>query len=216
MKKIYIITGHYGTGKTNFSVNLAMLHAKRKEKVAVIDADTVNPYFRTADFENLFAQNNISLYSTMYANTNLDIPAVNFDIDAVIHNHDCTIIDVGGDDTGAVILGRYRNTLKKYNNTEMLYVINKYRDIGSNAEDYVKLMKEIERFAGMKHTGIVNNSNTGSFTSADDIISSVSFAESVSKLSEVPVYCHTADISLKCNVLDRFAEYIKIHVKNIF
>ncbi len=216
-KSIYIITGHYGCGKTNLSVNIAMLYAKKGIKTAIVDADTVNPYFRTADFKKLFTENSISFYGTMYANTNLDIPAVNFDIDAIIKSHDCIIIDVGGDDSGAVILGRYKNILKiYYDQIKLLFVINKYRDINDNKYRYLILMEKIEHIVGMKLTGIVNNSNTGTLTSTEDIISSVEFIKELSILSNVPIYCHTADSALKCDKLDSFVRYIKIYVKNIF
>ena len=47
---VIAVTGHYGSGKTNFSVNLAMAAAKDGIPVTVVDLDNVNPYFRTADF----------------------------------------------------------------------------------------------------------------------------------------------------------------------
>lgn len=53
-RKINIITGHYGSGKTNVSVNMALDLAEKGEKVTVVDLDIVNPYFRTADFKELF------------------------------------------------------------------------------------------------------------------------------------------------------------------
>ena len=79
MKKINIVTGHYGSGKTNFSANLAVTLAKGGEKVTVVDLDIVNPYFRSADFGELFDEKDIELVAPMYANSNLDIPAISFD-----------------------------------------------------------------------------------------------------------------------------------------
>lgn len=217
MKKIHIITGHYGCGKTNLSVNLAVRCSEQGLKTAVADMDIVNPYFRTADFSSLFREKNISFYSTLYANTNLDIPALSFDIEAIIMNHDCIILDIGGDDAGAVVVGRYFGTLKCYmSSTEMIYVINRYRETGDDAEEAVRLMREIEQSARIPHTGIVNNSNLGRLTTPEDIISSVRFAEKVSELSGIPVLYHTADRNLKCRQLDGLAEYIDIYVKTSF
>ena len=51
MKRITIIAGHYGSGKTEFAVNYAMHLKRRHEKVTIADMDTVNPYFRTKDAE---------------------------------------------------------------------------------------------------------------------------------------------------------------------
>lgn len=217
MKRIIIITGHYGCGKTNLSVNLAVRYYEQGLKTAVADMDIVNPYFRTADFSSLFKEKNISFYSTLYANTNLDIPALSFDIEAIIMKHECIILDIGGDDAGAVVIGRYFDILKRYSDcTEMLYVINRYRETGDNAESAVRMMREIGQSARMNHTGIVNNSNLGRLTVPEDIISSAEFAERVSELSGIPVLFHTADRKLKCRQLDEFAEYIDIYVKTNF
>ena len=101
IKKINIITGHYGSGKTNFAVNLAMHLAGKGETVRIVDLDIVNPYFRTADFKELFNDNNIELSASVYANSNLDIPAITFDVERLAGENGYLIIDVGGDDDGA-------------------------------------------------------------------------------------------------------------------
>ena len=89
MKRITLITGHYGSGKTNFAVNLALRQAAEGKKVTVVDLDIVNPYFRTADFAELFEQNGIHLEKTLYANTSLDIPAISFDLARLAYEEEC-------------------------------------------------------------------------------------------------------------------------------
>ena len=101
MKKITIITGHYGSGKTNLAVNLAVMSAAEGNKVTVVDLDIVNPYFRTADFKKLFEDNGITLIAPDYANSNLDIPSLQFDLEQIASSDSKLIIDVGGDDSGA-------------------------------------------------------------------------------------------------------------------
>ena len=78
--KIIAVTGHYGSGKTNLAVNLAVDFAKEGERVTIIDLDIVNPYFRTADFSELFGSLGIKLVAPQFANTNLDIPSLGFDM----------------------------------------------------------------------------------------------------------------------------------------
>ena len=80
--KIIAVTGHYGSGKTNLAVNLAVDFAKEGERVTIIDLDIVNPYFRTADFSELFGSLGIKLVAPQFANTNLDIPSLGFDMAA--------------------------------------------------------------------------------------------------------------------------------------
>ncbi len=188
MKKITIVTGHYGSGKTNFSANLAVSLAKTGEKVTVVDLDIVNPYFRSADFSELFSKYGITLTASMYANSNLDIPALSFELDFVVKQEGYIIIDVGGDDAGATALGRYASSFEKYSDQiDMLYVFSKYRYLTSKPEEAYEFLREIEATAKMKHTGLVNNSNLGQETNLDTVKESLGYAEELSKLSALQI-----------------------------
>lgn len=186
-KKITIITGEYGSGKTNLSVNLAYA-MKEKGSAAIIDLDTVNPYFRTADFREELKEAGIDVITPEFANTNLDIPVLNFDIESVIRSHDCTVIDVGGSDAGAYALGRYKAIIEKYNgNYDMFYVYNMYRFVDETPEDAVVLLREIEQACRLKCTGIVSNPNLGYETTKETVDSASDYTEKVSSLSGLPV-----------------------------
>ncbi|HBN11433.1 MAG TPA: cobalamin biosynthesis protein CobQ [Ruminococcus sp.] len=188
MKKITVITGHYGSGKTNISVNLAVNLAEQGNKVCIVDLDIVNPYFRTADFEKLFSEKNIELVKPMYANTNLDIPAISFDLERIAAENGYLIIDVGGDDSGAVALGRYAEALEAYaDDLDMLCVVNQYRYMTHSSDEALELLYEIEAASRMKHTGIINNSNLGMETTPENIADSVGFAEEISQKSGLPI-----------------------------
>lgn len=188
MKKITIITGHYGSGKTNLSVNLAIQAHREGKSVAVVDLDIVNPYFRTADFKNLFEENNIKLIAPDFANSNLDIPSIQFDLEQIAKNEDCLIIDVGGDDAGAVALGRYAEALSAYgNDVDIFYVINQRRYLTATPEETISLMYEIENASRMKHTAIVNNTNLGNETTLEIVEDSEKFASEISVRTGLPV-----------------------------
>lgn len=188
MKKITIITGHYGSGKTNLSVNLAVKAAGENVPVTVVDLDIVNPYFRTADFRELFAEKGIKLIAPDFANSNLDIPSLQFDLEQIAASDGKLIIDVGGDDAGAFALGRYAEALSAYGeNLDMLYVINQRRYLTSDADEALKLMYEIESAARLRHTAIVNNTNLGNETTAEIVRESAGFAAEVSEKSGLPL-----------------------------
>ena len=185
--KITVITGHYGCGKTNVSVNIALMQAKRTSRVAVVDLDIVNPYFRTADFGKLFADNGIRLAAPMYANSNLDIPALSFDLAGIISESDSVIIDVGGDPEGAAALGRYSDVLGKRDDLALYYVVNKYRYLTSTPEEAVELLREIETVGTVPCSGVINNSNLGKLTDNKIVAESVDYAEAVAKAAGVPL-----------------------------
>lgn len=186
-KKITVLTGHYGVGKTNLAVNMAML-LRRTGTVSVVDADIVNPYFRTADFKRLFEENDIKSFCPMYAGTNLDTPVLDFDMENIIDSGDHVIIDVGGDDAGAFALGRYRHSFEKYaNNTDMLYVFNMYRREDFSPEEAADILRNIENACGMKCTALVNNSNLGADTDFDTVRSSFEFGRKLERLTGLDI-----------------------------
>ena len=201
MAKVFVITGHYGSGKTNFSVNLALSLKSREPdaRVTVCDLDIVNPYFRTADFKELFGGKGISLAAPAFANTNLDIPALDFDMASLLYECDYFIADVGGDDAGATALGCYAEIFKG-EQLEMLYVVNCYRKLTENPQEAAELMREIEAAAQLKHTGIVNNSNLGSVTTAENVESSVKYAEEICRSTGLELYATAYKRSLEVDV----------------
>ena len=212
MKKINIITGHYGSGKTNFSANLAVCLAEHGEKVTVVDLDIVNPYFRSADFGKLFSGRNIELIAPMYANSNLDIPAISFDLERIASDEGYVVIDVGGDDAGAIAIGRYAEAFSDYSEKiDMLYVVNCRRFLTRTADEALELMYEIEAAASMKHTAVVNNTNLLYETTAEVLESSEKFAAEIAEKAGLPIAYTCVPMDIDANVTNPFP--VEIYVK---
>ncbi len=190
LAKNIIITGHYGSGKTNIAVNLALALKKTGADVTLIDLDTVNPYFRAADAKELLQSSGIKCVIPEYANTNVDIPSLPREIgSAFLQNektHSYTIFDVGGDN-GAVALGAYSTRLKE-SGYDMLYVTNKFRPLTSTASDSAGILREIEQYSRLTHTALLNNSNIGHLTTKEDIINSLDYAKELSEISGLPLF----------------------------
>ena len=200
-KRITLFAGHYGSGKTNIAVNYALYLKERFEKVDIADLDIVNPYFRTKDSEAFLESKGIHLISSEYANSNVDVPALPAEAYAIIDDESVhAVIDVGGDDRGALALGRYAPAILKQNDYEMLLVINKFRPLTPDCASTIGVMREIETAAGMKFTGIINNSNLGDETTAEDILGSLGYAEEISKTSGLPIKMTTVKEDLYKNV----------------
>lgn len=196
-KRLTLLCGHYGSGKTNVAVNLAFHLKEQYNNVVVADLDIVNPYFRTKDSLDDFKARGIELICSEYANTNVDIPALPADMYRLTADKSLTaVIDVGGDDRGAYALGRLVPEIKAEDNFDMLMVINGFRPLTPDAESTIEVMREIEVACGLKFTGLVNNSNIGNDTTAQDIIKSMDYANEVSNTSGLPVVMTTVKAEL--------------------
>ena len=191
-KRLTLLCGHYGSGKTNIAVNMALDLKKQYDNVAVADLDIVNPYFRTKDSSDDFEKAGIRLIVSEFANTNLDIPSLPQDMYALTDDRSLkAIIDVGGDDRGALALGRLAPKILEENDYEMLMVINKFRPLTPDAKSTIEVMREIEVAGGIAFTGLVNNSNLADETTAEDVLKSNEYALEVSSLSGLPLVLTT-------------------------
>ncbi len=207
--RITIISGHYGSGKTNIAVSLAYDLKKVEEKVAIADIDIVNPYFRTKDNEQQLERAGIRLICSEYANSNVDIPALPQDMYAVTDDKELhSILDVGGDERGALALGRISPAIREENDYQMLYVVNKFRPLTKDADSAIEVMREIEAACGLKFTAIINNSNLGAETTADDVISSLDYAAEISQKTELPVLFTSVNRSV--------AEQLNGEIENLY
>ena len=191
-KRLTILCGHYGTGKTNVAVNLALSMAGQGQPVTVADLDIVNPYFRTLDSAAAFKEAGIRLICSRFANSNVDIPSLPPDLYAITDDKSHrVVIDVGGDDSGAMVLGRLAPAILAENDYEMLLVVNRYRPLTPDIPSTVEVMREIETAAGLRFTGIVNNSNLGQETTPDDLLSSMKYADELAEATGLPLVATT-------------------------
>lgn len=182
---------------------------KQYDNVAVADLDIVNPYFRTKDSSEDFEKMNIRLICSEYANSNLDIPALPQDMYAVTDDKSLKVIlDIGGDDRGALALGRLAPEIVRENDYDMLMVINKFRPLTPDADSTIEVMREIEAACSIKFTGLVNNSNLGEETTAHDIINGDAYAKEVSEKSGLPVIATT--------VKEELAPELEGKIENLF
>ncbi len=196
-KRITLLCGHYGSGKTNIALNMAYNLKEQYDNVVIADLDIVNPYFRTKDSAEDLKEKGIRLIASQYAGSNVDIPALPQDMYSLTDDKTAySVIDVGGDDRGALALGRITPQILEENDYEALLVINKFRPLTPDAESTLEVMGEIETACKLKMTGLVNNSNLGNETTAEDVLSSEEYADAVSKATGLPIVCTAINESL--------------------
>ena len=191
---IYVISGHYGSGKTNIAINLAYKLVE-KGSVAIFDLDVVNPYFRTADFTEKMRSDGITVVAPVFANTNLDTPALTGEFANIYSGvYDNVIVDVGGDDSGAFALGQYAAGIAGTGDWQHWYIVNFMRTLTLTAADNIELMRDIENAGKLPFTGIINNTNLGIETTSGIVEKSLDKAKELSEASNLPLlYTSVAD-----------------------
>ena len=193
-KRITLFAGHYGSGKTNIAVNYALRLREARDKVLLADLDIVNPYYRAKDSAQELREKDIRVISSFFANSNVDLPALPQDIYAITDDKRWTcVLDVGGDDRGALALGRLVPAILEENDYEMLLVINRFRPLTRDAQSVREVVEEIEAACRLPFTGIANNSNLGAETTPEDVLDSLQYAEEVSALCGLPVRMTTIE-----------------------
>ena len=107
--RLLIVTGHFGTGKTEFSVNLALALARAGEKVMMADLDIVNPYFRSRERREALEAAGVRLITSSQDSENADMPSLPAEILTVLEDRSYRgLLDIGGDPDGARVLARYQ------------------------------------------------------------------------------------------------------------
>ena len=188
VKRLTLFAGHYGSGKTNIAINYAVQLKNQGLPVTIADLDIVNPYFRVQDSARLLEETGIPLIVSEYAGTNLDAPAMPKEAYGLVADTErYGVLDIGGDDRGALALGRYVPDILEENNYEMLLVANKARPLTRTVDDTLVVMREIEQASGLPFTALVNNTNLGPETTVQDLLDSVQYIEELSRRTGLPV-----------------------------
>ncbi|HWP21347.1 MAG TPA: hypothetical protein VN417_01300 [Candidatus Cryosericum sp.] len=208
-KRVTVFTGHYGSGKTSLAVNWALRLSESGRAVTVADLDIVNPYFRTTDRRRELEARGIRLIASPFANSNLDLPALPAELYAAVEDREgYAVLDVGGDDRGAVALGRYVPFILAEGDYEMLFAANFCRPLTRTALDALGVLREVEAACGLPATALVNNSNLGRETTADTILSTLERMRELSRHANLPIKMTAADRKL--------AEQLNGSIENLF
>jgi hypothetical protein len=196
--RIKIVVGHYGSGKTELSINMALQARREGLPVMLVDLDIVNPFFRSAEQSELLRAAGVEVNYPPFAKTGVDVPVLAADVLSLFAREDLfVVIDVGGDDAGAAALGRFLPYFEK-SGYDMLYVVNVFRPFSENEGEILSMLRRIEARARLAVTALISNSNLGPLTSADDVRAGLQTLRAVSSATGIPI----AAVSGEARVLD--------------
>lgn len=200
--RLSIITGHYGTGKTEFAVNLALAMAGAGEQVMLADLDIVNPYFRSRERRPLLEEAGIRLISSSQACSDADVPALPAELLAILENRDIRgILDIGGDPVGARVLARFQPKIVQ-EDYQLIFVLNANRPEVRAVDSATAYLRGIEATTGLTCTGIVNNTHLCQETTENEIRKGAALAAAVSRETGIPVLCHVAEERFAASLSD--------------
>lgn len=204
MKRIQIVTGHYGSGKTEYAVNLALTLAQQRENVALADLDIVNPYFRSYEQSRRLEEAGIRVIVTSCGGV-ADIPAINPEVLSLFQQEKWTgVLDIGGDPIGARVLARFAPQLEKCD-FDLLFVLNANRPETKDVDLALDYLRAIERESRQLVTGIVNNTHLCGETTAEEVLKGAALASALSERTGLPVVHHAVE--------HRFAEQLRHTLK---
>ena len=227
---VTVVCGHYGVGKTSLSVSLAIDAVRAGYEVILSDMDVVNPYFRSSDYKAVLEDAGVGLIEPVYARSNVDGPSITNETAGAIEwargtaSAPCIsgvssgdavssqpakprllIIDAGGDDSGATVLGRFSAAIKA-SDYEMLYVVNKQRGFDHSAREAVAFMREIEQASHLRCSGIVGNTHLKAETTTETVAAGLDFARQTADLAGLPLQFVTIPANLAERCADRQIE----------
>ena len=187
-RRIRIITGHYGSGKTEFAVNyVKKLRESVDGRVAIADLDIVNVYFRSREKKEELEEKGIQVIASNLDTAVADVPAVSGAMTMPVINKEYQyVVDLGGNDVGTLVLGRIKPLLD-HAEADFFMVVNAYRPNTSTPEGIIEQMENLEYAAGLKVTGFINNTNLVRETTAECLLHGYEVLKEVTKRTGVPV-----------------------------
>ncbi len=179
MNPLIIVIGAYGSGKSEYSINLANMYHQAGKDTVLADLDVVNPYFRSRDVRDEFAKIGIEVIAPEGHYSHADLPMISPKIKGAIENTNKTVIlDVGGDPAGCRTLGRFHTEILD-RGYEIRLVVNTKRPFTQNKAEIIEMKNMLEFTSKLNVTELISNTNLMEFTSVEIIKDGIDIVQEV-------------------------------------
>lgn len=192
-KRLNIIIGAYGSGKSEIAVNCARIlkETNPDKKVLIADMDIVNPFYRSADAAEELKDIGVRVVYPSYAGSNVDAPVLSGEMYAIFDDESyCGVFDIGGEDSGANVLGSLKTRLENCD-AGLYMVINTLRPFTSDVQGIIQMASELQQAARMNISGFINNTNLLEYTTKQQVEEGERIVAEVAKLTGIPLLATT-------------------------
>ncbi|MCR5826233.1 MAG: ATP-binding protein [Oscillospiraceae bacterium] len=190
--RIVAVTGHFGSGKTEFCVSLAFALAARGtgERLALADLDIENPFFRSRERQDALAAAGVRVYSDPFNGRNgSELQVISAAVRAPLEDEGCRVLlDCGGDAPGARILNQFGKYFRP-GAYQLLCVVNPYRPGSDTVDKAVEHIRSIERATALQVTGLIANGHLIRSTTPEEVAHGWAFTQEVSAAAGVEALC---------------------------
>jgi hypothetical protein len=191
-RRVGLLVGHFGSGKTEIAVNQALRRAESGARVTLADLDVVKPYFRSRAARETLAAAGVELIAPAGEHIYADLPIIVPEIRSRVREPGRElVVDVGGDDSGARVLGSLADVLP-VEHTDCLLVLNFCRPFTRDPEEAEAMVRRIESVSRLEVRGLVSNSHLMDDTTADVVVEGYRMAVETGRRLGVPVRAVTA------------------------
>jgi hypothetical protein len=202
-RPVLILVGHFGSGKTEIAVNLALALAAAPPgaeappaPVNLVDLDLVKPYFRCRLARDAVTPRGVRLVAPDGELSYADLPILLPEIAGLLGQPgQRSVLDVGGDDSGARVLGALGDAIPA-DRHELLLVVNARRPSTYDLESTLQVLGEIEGAARLRVTGLISNTHLMGETTAAEVAEGLALCRAVAERSGRPVRFACAEAPL--------------------
>ena len=191
--RVVILVGHFGSGKSEIAINVALGSKERGCDVSLVDLDVVKPYFRVRAVRAFMAERGIEVIAPDGENLHADLPIIVPAVRRLLLDPEARlVVDVGGDPVGTRALGSLSDLVPR-EETEHLLVLNFRRPYTETVADAAEMCRAIEEAARIPLTGIVSNTHLLGETTPADVTYGYEMSREVAALVGVDVKAVVVD-----------------------
>ncbi len=187
--KVLLFTGNFGSGKSEVAVNYALSLNERHPQTTIIDLDIIKPYFRCREATELLRRRGVRVVIPEGERRYADLPILVPEIKGLIQSPPgYTLLDVGGEDTGARVLSYFQEAFQVLKEYELFLVVNRNRPFTGDLDGVLKMLGMIEKASGLKVTHLVSNNHLLEETDWETVLSGYELTKAASEKTGIPIF----------------------------